>query len=362
MSNVDLLSLVRDKVKKLKAYKVENYDCDIKLHANENPFSPPAELMESFRKSLEDFKLNRYPDPHCNGLKRILSQRWRTPPETLVVGNGSDELIQLILQIFCDMGDAVAFPDPTFAMYSIIAEGMGLKPVVHPLDENWDFKADEFLGAVEKHDPKILFFSFPNNPTGNCFSPEEIKKTIERFRGIVVVDEAYYDFSKKTFIHDIRGHNNLIVLRSLSKIGLAGLRVGYGVADPLIIDQINKVRLPYNSNTVSQTFSEKVLGNFSQVQEQIDTIIQERERLVRALSKIKSLKVYPSASNFILFRMEHDAGTVFKKLMDKGILIRDLSSHPRLKGCLRVTVGSRDENDQFLLQIENLTRAENLTT
>lgn len=360
MANVNLLSLVREKVKKLKAYKVENFECDIKLHANENPFSPPAELLDAFRESLNGFKLNRYPDPGCQALKRTLSRRLQTPAENLVIGNGSDELIQLLLQIFCDTGDRIAFPDPTFAMYSIIAEGMGLNPIAYPLDENWDFQADAFLDAVERHDPKILFFSFPNNPTGNCFSSAEIKKAVERFRGIVVVDEAYYDFAKKSFIPHIREHNNLIVLRSLSKIGLAGLRVGYGVADPVVIDQINKVRLPYNSNTISQTFSEKLLSNFSQVQKQIDLIIQERERLIRALSNIKSIKVYPSDSNFVLFRAEQDAGTLFKRLMDKGILVRDLSAHPRLKGCLRVTVGTREENDQFLSQIENLTRLESL--
>lgn len=357
MSNVDLLSLVRDKVKKLKAYKVENYDCDIKLHANENPFSPPAELMESFRKSLEGFKLNRYPDPHCNGLKRVLSQRWQTPPETLVVGNGSDELIQLILQIFCDMGDAVAFPDPTFAMYSIIAKGMGLNPQIFPLNENWDFKAEPFLEAAEKCKARIVFFSYPNNPTGNCFSSGEIMKVIENFQGIVVADEAYYDFAKKTFVHSCKTHNNLIILRSLSKIGLAGLRVGYGVANPAVIEQINKVRLPYNSNTVSQTFSEIVLRNFAAVQTQIDRIIEERKRVCVELSKMEFVTPFPSDSNFILFRVRQESSVIFRQLAENGILVRDLSAHPRLKNCLRVTVGTRDENDPFLAKIEELSRA-----
>ncbi|OGW27063.1 MAG: histidinol-phosphate transaminase, partial [Nitrospinae bacterium RIFCSPLOWO2_12_FULL_47_7] len=321
MSKVDLTALVREKVKKLKAYHVENIDCAVKLHANENPFSPPDELLTTVEGGLHGFKLNRYPDPACQALRRTLAQRLQVPADNLVVGNGSDELIQILMQIFCDAGDKVAFPDPTFAMYSIIAEGMGLRSAAYPLDERWDFQADAFMEMVEKQNPKILFFSFPNNPTGNCFSPAEIKKVIERFRGIVVADEAYFDFAKKTFIQDISQHNNLIVLRSLSKIGLAALRVGYGIADPYIIEQINKVRLPYNSNTLSQTISENVLRNFSPIQKQIDWIIQERARLIQSLSNMRSLTVYPSDSNFILFRVDRQPATLFKNLMEKGILI-----------------------------------------
>lgn len=355
MSNIELNNLVRENVKKLKAYHVENIDCAVKLHANENPFPPPADLLAVFKDGLNGFKLNRYPDPDSQALKRTIAERLQVSAKNLVVGNGSDEIIQLIMQVFCDSGDKVAFPDPTFAMYAIIAQGLGLAPVSFPLDERWDFQADAFMRMIEKENPKVIFFSYPNNPTGNCFSQSEIMKVIEQFRGIVVADEAYYDFAQKTFIRDLQGHNNLIVLRSLSKIGLAGLRVGYGVADPLIIEQINKIRLPYNSNTVSQTISEKILSNFAPIQKQIDWIIRERGRLILALAKIKSLTVYPSDSNFILFRVNRDNGSLFKKLMEKGILIRDLAAHPRLKGCMRVTIGSQEENDHFLIQIEKLT-------
>lgn len=355
MSHVNLKTLVRENVRNLNAYHVENIDCPIKLHANENPFPPPSDLLTVGEEGLSGFKLNRYPDPASQTLRQTLAQRLRVSADNLVIGNGSDEIIQILMQIFCSAGDKVAFPDPTFAMYAIIAQGMGLHPLPYPLDERWDFQAGAFMDLIEKQSPKIIFFSFPNNPTGNCFSQAEIKKVIERFRGIVVADEAYYDFSKKSFIQELGEHNNLIVLRSLSKIGLAGLRVGFGVADPYIIEQINKVRLPYNSNIVSQTITENVLRNFSPIQKQIDWIIQERGRLIQALSNIKSLTVYPSDSNFILFRVNSQPEKLFKKLMEKGILIRDLDSHPRLKGCLRVTIGSREENDQFLLQMEALT-------
>lgn len=356
MASVELINLIRDKVKTLKAYQVENPDCPIKLHANESPFPLSEELLNHFQECLKDIQLNRYPDPESRSLKQTLSRKLGVPAGQFVIGNGSDELIQLILQIFCDSGDSILFPDPTFGMYAIIAGGMGLNPESFPLNEkNWDFQADPLLEAIEKHKAKVVFLSYPNNPTGNCFSKMEIQKVIECFRGIVVVDEAYHDFSKMSFLAQTRDHNNLIILRSLSKIGLAGLRVGYGIADPLIIEQIDKVRLPYNSNTISQTFSEKVLRNFSPVQTQIDRIIEERDRLYQALSKNESLTVFPSDSNFILFRMQQDAGVIFKRLVEKGILVRDLSAHPRLRGCLRVTVGTREENDQFLIQINALS-------
>ncbi len=351
MANVDLMNLVRGKIKSLNAYHVENSDCAVKLHANENPFAPPEELLKRFKEV--DFKLNRYPDPDSQVLKQAISNRIQVAPETLVIGNGSDELIQLILQVFCDAGDAFAFSDPTFAMYSIIGRGMGLSPIAVDLDADWNLNAAEFLNATQAHEPRVILVSYPNNPTGNCYSEKEIRTLIETFPGIVVLDEAYYDFSRKSFLKDIAQHNNLIILRSLSKIGLAGLRVGYGIADPVIIEQINKVRLPYNSNIISQTLAAGLLENFSPVQEQIDVILKERDRLAEALQALSGIQVFPSDSNFILLRIPGSGETVFRGLMGKGILIRNLNAHPKLKDCLRVTVGTREENDLFLEQMKS---------
>jgi len=351
MANIELADWVRGKIKSLKAYEVEGFDCEIKLHANENPFSLPEELTRNFPECFKDLQLNRYPDPECGLLKQAITDITQIPPESLVIGNGSDELIQLILQIFCDAGDSYAFPDPTFGMYSIIGKGMGLTPNPYPLDEKWDFNGDEFLGFLTDKNARVVFFSYPNNPTGNCYSAKEIKKVIAGFRGIVVLDEAYFDFSEQSLYREIKNNNNLIVLRSLSKIGLAALRVGYGMADPYIIEQINKVRLPYNSNTVSQEFAARILRNFSPIQDQIKLILQERDRLLEELSKFDSLTVFPSDSNFILFRVANDGEKLFKNLVENGILIRNLNSHPRLKNCLRVTVGTQKENDLFLAQL-----------
>lgn len=348
MSTVDLTDLVREKVKSLKAYHVENIDCEIKLHANENPFSPPEELARQFQESFKDIQLNRYPDPDCQLLKAAISELNNIPAESLVIGNGSDELIQLILQMFCNAGESYSFPDPTFGMYSIIGKGMGLVPHPFPLDTRWDFKADDYLKFLAEKNARVVFFSYPNNPTGNCYSEREIKKVIENFQGIVVLDEAYFDFANKTFYSAIKEHNNLIVLRSLSKIGLAGLRVGYGMADPFIIEQINKVRLPYNCNTISQDFATRLLKNFEPVREQIKMILSERDRLIQGLSQLDFITVFPSDSNFILFRVDDGGDKLFEELMGNGVLVRNLGSHPLLKNCLRVTGGTAKENDRFL--------------
>ncbi len=356
MSNLDLIQLVKEKVRSLKAYQVENIDAEIKLHANENSFSPPPEILKQFEDVFKTTELNRYPDPDCRPLKQTLAKRLGVAPESLAIGNGSDELIQILLQIFCDSGETVGFPDPTFSMYAIIAQGMGLKPQAHPLDDQWDFKAAPFLETLKKSQARIAFISYPNNPTGNCFSAPEVQKVIENFPGIVVVDEADHDFARKSFLSELPMHNTLIVLRSLSKIGLAALRVGYAVADPLIIEQIDKIRLPYNSNTLSQSLTDRLLNHFAPVQKQIDALLTERERMIRKLSEFKSLTVFPSDANFILFRVEQDAEAIFKRLMENGILIRNLSSHPRLKNCLRVTIGTPDENRSFLDQLANIIK------
>jgi len=356
MSNLDLIQRVKDKVKSLKAYHVENIDCEIKLHANENSFPPPPEILKQFEEIFKATELNRYPDPHCSALKQTLSKRLGVAPENLAIGNGSDELIQILLQIFCDPQETVGFPDPTFAMYAIIAQGMGLQLQTHPLDEQWDFKAVPFLETLEKSEARIAFLSYPNNPTGNCFSAPEVQKVIESFSGIVVVDEAYHDFARKSFLSQLPRHNNLVILRSLSKIGLAGLRVGYAVADPIIIDQIDKIRLPYNSNSLSQNLTNRLLNHFAPVQRQIDELLAERDRMIRGLSKFKQLTVFPSDANFVLFRVEQDSQALFQQLMEKGILIRDLGSHPRLTNCLRVTIGTPNENKSFLEQMAHIIK------
>ena len=355
MSCIDLMGLVRNKVRGLKAYQVENICEGSKLHANENPYPPSPELLKKIFLRLDELELNRYPDPDCSNLKKAISKMTSALPEQLVIGNGSDELIQYLMQVLCEEGDTVAYPDPTFAMYGITAQSLGLNSVSFPLNDNWDFEAQSALEVLAKHKVRLVFISYPNNPTGNCFSKEAIQHIIEQFEGIVVVDEAYHNFSGKSFFKQMEMHNNLIILRSLSKIGLAGLRIGYGIFPIILAEQLNKVRLPYNSNTVSQLFATEIINDFSHVQNQILSILEERDRLMNELSKLPSITVYPSNSNFILFQVTSDGEKIFNKLKEKGTLLRNLNSHPRLKDCLRVTIGTKQENNQFLDQLRKIS-------
>ena len=351
MSHIDLMELVRDKIKDLKAYQVENLDECTKLHANENPYPPSPELLNKIFQRLDELELNRYPDPDCRNLKKTIANRTGALTEQIIIGNGSDELIQYLMQVLCDAEETIAFPDPTFAMYGITAQCLGLSPVSFPLNDNWDFEASSALKTLAEHKARIVFISYPNNPTGNCFSEQEIQQVIEQFEGIVVLDEAYHDFSGKTFLKQMEKHNNLVILRSLSKIGLAGLRVGYGIFPVMLAEQVNKSRLPYNSNSISQWVANELLNDFTPVQNQIHSIVEERDRLMDELSKLPGITAYPSNSNFILFQASRDGEKVFNNLKANGTLLRNLGSHPRLKNCLRVTIGTKQENDLFLSQL-----------
>ena len=351
MSHIDLMELVRDKIKDLKAYQVENLDECTKLHANENPYPPSPELLNKIFQRLDELELNRYPDPDCRNLKKTIANRTGALTEQIIIGNGSDELIQYLMQVLCDAEETIAFPDPTFAMYGITAQCLGLSPVSFSLNDNWDFEASSALKTLAEHKARIVFISYPNNPTGNCFSEQEIQQVIEQFEGIVVLDEAYHDFSGKTFLKQMEKHNNLVILRSLSKIGLAGLRVGYGIFPVMLAEQVNKSRLPYNSNSISQWVANELLNDFTPVQNQIHSILEERDRLMDELSKLPTITAYPSDSNFILFQASRDGEKVFNNLKANGTLLRNLGSHPRLKNFLRVTIGTKQENDQFLSQL-----------
>ena len=351
MSSIDLMELVRKNIKSLKAYQVENLSDKTKLNANENPYPPSPDLLKRIFLRMDELELNRYPDPDCRNLKQAIANKISTLPEQIIIGNGSDELIQYLMQVLCNEGDAIAFPDPTFAMYGITAHCLGLKPVHFPLNKNWDFEAQPALEVLAKHNARLVFISYPNNPTGNCFSENSIQQVIEKFEGIVVVDEAYHDFSGKSFLQQMKKHNNLVILRSLSKIGLAGLRIGYGIFPSILAEQVNKVRLPYNSNTLSQYVATELLNDFTHVQNQIHSIVEERDRLMVELSKLSTIIAYPSNSNFILFQVPGGGENLFNELKENGTLLRNLNSHPKLKNCLRVTIGTKQENDQFLEQL-----------
>ncbi|ODA44012.1 Histidinol-phosphate aminotransferase [Thermodesulfovibrio sp. N1] len=297
--------------------------------------------------------MNRYPDPEALALRKALSKKIKLNYKKLIVGNGSDELIYYLILTF---GGPVLYPVPTFAMYKIIAQSVGVEQFESKLDKNFDIKEEEILKIIKLKKPRLIFLSSPNNPTGNTFSTDKILKIIElakKHSSIVVIDEAYQPFSSnKGFLTFLKDYDNLLILRTLSKIGFAGLRVGYLIGDEQFLREIVKVRLPYNLDSITQYVATEALNKFySQVNKFISQIVKERDRLYRELLKIKGVKVYPSEANFILLQIKNSKD-VYKKLINEGILVRELSS--TIKNAIRVTVGTKDENDEFLKTLRKI--------
>src|SRR5208283_808616 len=285
---------------------------------------------------------NRYPDPEAKGLKRAIARKIGTATDAILLGNGSDELIYYLIITF---GGPVLYPVPTFSMYGIIAQALGERHIGIPLDRDYDLNVDKMAASIKKYNPKLIFLSSPNNPTGNCFSSDRILKIVEMAKGIVVLDEAYQPFSsKKGFLPMMKDYGQLVILRTLSKIGLASLRVGYLVADSALIREVNKVRLPFNINALSQAVAAAALLG-SSLSGSVRAIISGRDRLYEALSNIPGVRPYPSEANFVFFKVP-DADAVYQKLLRHGVLVRNMNT--TVKGALRVTVGAPEENELFI--------------
>ncbi len=315
----------------------------MKLDANESPLSLGTEDPRRLAAILGAVKANRYPDPEAKELRRLVAGRLGVKPDNILQGNGSDELIYYLITTF---GGPVLYPVPTFSMYGIISQALGQKGMSVPLDREFDIDIERMMQVVKKERPKLIFLSSPNNPTGNCFSAEKILKLIEASRGVVVVDEAYQPFAgRKGFMPLLKDYRNLVIMRTLSKIGLAALRLGFLIADPEIIGEVNKVRLPFNVNSLSQALAVAALRDTRGVNRAVRTIVAERERLLEEMERLKGIAPYPSEANFILFRVV-DPDRVYRRLLKRGVLVRNMNDG--IKGCLRVTVGTHAENTVFL--------------
>lgn len=339
MEKIDIRKLIKPVVRDLRVYEAKEIPCRVKLDANESPYTFTGALS----KILAQLETNRYPDPEAKGLRKSAGKRFGLSPANVLQGNGSDELIYYLVTTF---GGPVLYPVPTFSMYGIISRALGEKGVAVPLDREFDIDLEKTLKAIKKEKPKLVFLSSPNNPTGNCFSADKILRIIEISKGIVVVDEAYQPFaSEKGFLPFLKDYRNLAIMRTLSKIGLAALRIGFLLADAEIISGVNKVRLPFNVNSLSQAIAGKVLREWKALKPSIKAIAYERDRLFREMAGINGIKPFPSEANFILFRVA-DPDRIYSSLLRRGILVRNLNDG--IKGCLRVTVGAPEENTFFL--------------
>lgn len=347
MSNL-LQSIIRPEILALSAYHVPPAKGMIKLDAMENPYALPLILREEISQLAENAHINRYPDPSAASLKTSLRDTLSIPSDmAIMLGNGSDEIIQIIALATAKPGAVLMGIDPGFAMFRIIATFCGMNYVGVPLTADFSLDLDAMLAAITQHQPAVIFLAYPNNPSGNLFDTQAICRIIEAAPGIVIVDEAYHAFADATFMDMLAHYPNLLLMRTLSKLGLAGLRLGLLVGRTEWLQQFEKLRLPYNVGVMTQLVAERILQHYDILMEQAASIKAERTILRARLATISGVEVFPSDANFVLFRL-NEASRIFQELQRHGILIKNLDgTHPLLKNCLRVTIGTPDENSQF---------------
>ena len=338
------------------AYKVTDATGLIKLDAMENPYQWPPHITDQWLKQIRDCQLNRYPDPDAKKLVATLRQLNRIPDQfEILLGNGSDEIIQILLMAM-PVNSSILAPEPGFVMYKQVALSLGLKYHGIPLQaHDYDLDLPAMLEAISRHQPKIIFLAYPNNPTANLFNRTSIEKVLERASGLVVIDEAYAPFANASFMDNLGDYDNLLVMRTLSKLGLAGLRLGFLAGNPIFIKELNKIRLPYNINILTQVSTEFALSQQALFSEQTEQICRDRNHVIDQLNSLHGIKAFPSAANFVLFRTPPGkANTIFTSLKDQGILIKNLSTQVGLlTDCLRVTIGKLEENTAFVNALKN---------
>lgn len=341
--------LVRTNIRELEPYKSarDQFEQGVLLDANENSIGPPFAQAEG---------LNRYPSPNQETLRNALAEFRNVRAENVFTGVGSDEAIDLLVRIFCEPGrDRILITPPTYGMYKVTAHIHDVYVDQAPLDSDFQLDAATVLDAVKKQ-TKMIFLCSPNNPTGNLLSKEAIKQILSSFTGIVVVDEAYIDFSDRpSLATEIASYPNLAVLQTMSKaFGMAGIRLGIALSSEDVINYMMKIKAPYNVNSLTARYGLRALKHLENVQFNIEKIVEERERLARALSMLSPVeRVYFSDANFILFKIK-EAQSVYEKLADRDIIIRYRGNEPGCENCLRVSVGTPDENDRFLSALKEI--------
>lgn len=350
--------LIRDDVRSITAYPVPDSEGLLKLDAMENPYTWPEELKRLWLEKLGEVPINRYPDAGARCLKMKLATNFGIPDDqVLILGNGSDEIIQFVILALARPGAVVLAPEPTFVMYRNLALAANIDFVGVPLNrEDFSLDTEAVLAAVKKHSPAVIFLARPNNPTGNLFDGAAVRRIIEAAPGLVVVDEAYHAFARETFLPRIADYDHLLVMRTMSKQGLAGLRLGFLAGRPEWINEFDKLRLPYNINSLTQASVEFILDHVNVLNDQATLIRQEREALTAALQKLEGVTVWPSTANFILIRTEARPGPdVFEALRERGVLVKNLhGADPLVENCLRITVSTPEENNRFLEALKSV--------
>lgn len=344
---------IREDVLGWRAYHVPASSGLIKLDAMENPYPLPDEVRREMADAVFDAPVNRYPDPAAEGLK-VRLRKVLSLPETaaILLGNGSDEIIQMLCQSVARPGAVVMGVEPSFVMYRIAAATAGMRYFGVPLRSDFSLDEEAIVRAVRELHPALLFLAYPNNPTGNLFDADTMIRIVECAPGLVVIDEAYHAFASRSMMDAVLRYPNVVVMRTLSKLGLAGLRLGLIVGEPAWLAEFDKVRLPYNINVLTQVAATAVLRHAEVLERQAAEIVAQRERLHDSLARMANVSVFRSSANFLTMRVP-DAKRIFEGVRERGVLIKNLHGfHPLLDQCVRVTVGTPWENDQFLRALD----------
>ena len=348
---VNYKKYLREDINNFKEYFIDNPENMIKLDAMEYPVDKSLrDVIKSLNINEKEILLNRYPESHSQELEKIILDYFGLNSNFGVnFGNGSDELIQNICLAFSKKGNNVMVPSPSFSMYEKIISTVKLKYIPEYLNEDFDIKIDQMIKNISKYKPAIIFLACPNNPTSNLWDKDKIIQIIESSESIVVIDEAYVDFCESSYIDLIEKYENLVILRTFSKIGFAGLRLGFMISNKEISSIINKIRLPFNINTVSLKIIINIFENFSIIKKNCQNIISLREKLYSDLSELRNIKVLKSSTNFLIFKtLNKSSDEIYKLLKDSNILIKNLNNNSNLKNFLRVTVGTEEENNSFV--------------
>ena len=359
MSPRDPLRHVKPACRAEKAYTLAAYRAPVKVNQNESPFDLPEALKRRVLEQALAREWSRYPDFDPTELLERLAgfAGWRA--DGVLAGNGSNELIEALLLVTVGPGTRVVIPEPTFTLYGLLTRLLGGEVVGVPLGPQLEYDGLALARARREASAPLTIVCSPNNPTGGVLGEDDLRALLSEGDGLVAVDEAYHEFSGRSVVPLLREFDNLVVLRTFSKaMGLAGLRVGYLLASPALAREVDKARLPYNLNFFSQLAALAALDEQALLRENVERLRRERERVARALAALPGVRPYPSQANFILFELEGATPkAVFEALYARGVLVRDVSSYPRLGRCLRVSVGSERENDLFLAALGEVVAA-----
>jgi histidinol-phosphate aminotransferase len=354
MRNPSPSDVIKPEVRGLTAYTLKHFDAEVKIDQNENPFELPAEIKQQIVDRVLRRPWGRYPEFVPASTIKTLSKFTGWPEDGILVGNGSNELIQASLSVTLGPGRRLAVPQPTFTLYKLMATTLQAEVNSVLLDaQSLTFDTDKLIEAAKTAD--VVVVCSPNNPTGCLFDREALIAVLKNAAGLVLLDEAYHEFSGQTALTLLPDYRNLIVLRTFSKaMATAGLRFGYMMAHPEITREVHKSKLPYNVNIFTLAAVEIILENRSLLDRGIETLVRERGRVFSELQKRAGVRAFPSKANFILIRTEKPARELFDQLYSHGVLVRDVSAYPLLDRCVRVSIGTPEENDKFLSALDRV--------